>query len=80
MEIFSDMCANIDSGNITAEVLRKVQQNADTFDTISLHTQNSPQSIHSVLQKHEVQLQNFENQKKQLVAVCGMLPDEVQGT
>ena len=84
LQIFSDICSSIHSGDITAEVLRKILQNADAFDKIAQLSQSSPQNfllsiIHSLLQQYKEQLQSFEVQKKQLDALCSMLPDEVQG-
>lgn len=79
LQIFAEACSSIYSGDITAEVLHKIQQNSETFDAIARLTQNSSESIHSVLQQYQEQLQSFEIQKGQLHAVCRMLPDEVQG-
>ena len=79
LQIFADMCSSICSGDITAEVLRKVQQNTAAFDAIAQLTLKSPQNIHSVLQQFQDKFESFEIQKRQLGAVCSMIPDEVQG-
>lgn len=84
LQIFSDICSSIHSGDITAEVLRKILQNADAFDKIAQLSQSSPQNfplsiIHNLLQQYKEQLQSFEILKKQLDALCSMLPDKVQG-
>lgn len=87
LQIFDDTCSSIHSGDITVEVLRKILNNTDAFETIAQHTQNSPHSVlqytqislQSALQQCKDELQSFEAQRRQLNALCSMLPDEVQG-